>query len=76
MTLGTDISSLKMDKPEKPDKLVSFADDDLYSVKKRGQNKVCLYRQEYFIRTWVIFFCDTKNEGSTITALSGYLLSC
>ncbi len=55
MTLGTDISSLKMDKPEKPDKLVSFADDDLYSVKKRGQNKVCLYRQEYFIRTWVIF---------------------
>jgi two-component system cell cycle response regulator len=41
--ISVGISSLKADKPENPDKLVSYADEALYTAKKSGRNRVCLY---------------------------------
>jgi two-component system, cell cycle response regulator len=41
--ISVGISSLKADKPENPDKLVSFADEALYTAKESGRNRVCQY---------------------------------
>jgi two-component system, cell cycle response regulator len=41
--ISVGISSWKVDKPENPDKLVSFADEALYTAKESGRNRVCQY---------------------------------
>jgi two-component system, cell cycle response regulator len=41
--ISVGISSLKTDKPENPDKLVSFADEALYLAKESGRDRVCRY---------------------------------